>query len=148
MEIKEYLSNKGIVVKKVRGEELLINCPFCGDQQMKGAVNSIHGAFNCFRLNNCGMQLSWWDFQKKLGDNPQQLSGWKPTTTFLPKPAKKYIKPKGKVKRVETKIMKYLNGRGFTAETIKFFRIGEKDNAIAFPYFKNKELVGVKYRTL
>lgn len=149
MEVSEYLSDKGIEVKKRRGNELIINCPFCGDSESKGAINSENGAYNCLHLSRCGLQLSFWDFQKKLGDNPQPLASWRSSSqSFVPAQTKKYIKPKSNVAQPTARIMQYLKDRGFSQKTIDFFKIGEKDNAIAFPYFKNKELVGIKYRTL
>jgi len=148
MEIKEYLAKKGIEVKKVRGDELIINCPFCGDKESKGSISAVHGAFNCLHLNRCGEQLSFWDFQKKLGNVPEHLAAWQPAQTFVAKTPKKYVKPVIKATKPKTKIMAYLEGRGLSKKTIEFFKIGEKDNAIVFPYFKDKKLVGAKYRTL
>jgi len=152
MEVSEYLTNKGFRFRKMdrNGQpNAIMNCPFCSDKENKFAVNLENGAFNCFHLNSCGVKGSWWDLQQKLGDKPQRLSSWRPSNpTFIANQPKKYIKPKLSPDKPKTKIMQYLLGRGFSKETIDFFQIGEKNNAIAYPYYKNKQLVGIKYRTI
>ena len=154
MEIKQYLSAKGFeytVKHRPSGENAIMNCPFCGDDtKQKFAINLHTGAFKCMRENHCGVQGSWTDFQKKLGDKPIRLSHWisNKGTIFIPQQKKEYVKPKATVKKPASKVLEYLKSREFSDKTIKFFKIGEKDGAIAFPYFKNKKLVNVKYRTL
>lgn len=143
MEVAQYLHEKGIETK-TRGNELIINCPFCEDSQWKGAINTANGAYNCLHLNSCGIRLSWWDFQKRLGDEPHRLIN----DPFINRPRTNYQKPKPNVKKIDTKVESYLKSRGFTAETIKQFKIGQKDEAVAIPYFKNKKIVNVKYRPL
>jgi len=143
MEVAQYLYEKGIETK-TRGYELIVNCPFCDDTQWKGAININNGAYNCLHLNTCGVKCSWWDFQKKLGDEPRRLIN----DPFINQYKRHYQKPKPQVKKIDTEVDKYLKSRGFTAETIKYFRIAQKNRAIAIPYFKNKETVNVKYRPL
>ena len=148
MEIKEYLSRKGIQIKKTRGSELIINCPFCGDKEYKGAVNSQSGAYHCLHANRCGVSSSWFDFQKKLGDTPQTLPVWKhAASSFIPPQKKKYTTPTPKIKKLSSGLLQHLKERGFSEKTIEYFKIGEKDNAMAYPYFKDGKLTGVKYIT-
>lgn len=143
MDVAEYLHEKGIETK-TRGHELIINCPFCQDSAWKGAVNVNTGAYNCLHLNSCGVRLSWWQFQKKLGDEPRRLVD---TPFFQHK--KVYQKPQREnLVKIDSKATKYLKSRGFTDETIKVFKIVQKNGAIAIPYFKNNELVNIKYRPL
>ena len=146
MDIREYLNNKGIQIKKERGNELIIDCPFCDDREGKGAINSKSGAYNCLHLNRCGVRYSWWNFQKALGDDPKPLNSDK---TFYPHKKPVYHKPRVKPKEPDSKIIKYLKKRGFSDETIKYFRIGQqKDDTVILPYYKEGELVNVKYRSI
>jgi Replicative DNA helicase len=145
MQVREYLSKKGIQVKRERGDELIINCPFCGDKEWKGAVNSTTGAFNCLHLNQCATKLSWWNFQKQLGDTPVHLDNEK---SFYNIKKAVYVKPKTVPKKPDSKVIEYLKGRGFTEETIKAFKIGQKDDNIMIPYFKDGEVVQIKYRSI
>lgn len=148
MEVRQYLHQKGFEwAEKNRsgGLNAVMNCPFCEDKSKKFAINLETGAFNCMHLNSCGVQGSFWDFQKMLGDQPQHLNN---QTDFIKISTRTYQIPKPQVKKVDSEITKYLKKRGFTEETIKFFKIGQKDNAIAIPYFKDGKVTNVKYRTI
>lgn len=143
MNVSAYLSGKGFEWKS-RGRNAIMNCPFCGDTENKFAVHLDHGAFNCFRLNSCGVKGSFWELQRKLGDEPMRDDHFvdmnKPTS---------YRKPKVNAKKLDSATTTYLKSRGFTEEIIKDFRIGEKDaDTVMLPYFKNGVLVNVKYRSI
>ena len=142
MEIREYLSSKGFdwtEKERTGGLNAIMNCPFCDDSQKKFAISLTNGAFQCFHQNSCGIKGSWWDFQKKLGDQPRRLIN----DPFVRPPKINYQKPKPRVQKIDTEVDKYLKSRGFTVETIKHFSIAKKNRAIAIPYFKNKESVNV-----
>jgi len=143
MNVSAYLSSKG-VQWKTRGRNAIMNCFFCGDTDKKFAVNLDHGAFNCYHLNSCGVKGSFWELQKMLGDEPMRDERF----VDMNKP-KTYLKPKVNAKKLDSATMKFLKGRGFTDETIKDFRIGEKNSdTVMFPYFKNGVLTNVKYRSI
>ena len=145
MNVSRYLMQKGFEWKR-RGDNAVMNCPFCGDTDKKFAVNMTHGAFNCLHLNTCGTKGSFWELQEKLGDKPQSLIH--DPFVDLNKP-KIYVRPKPKVKAPDEPAIKYLKDRGFSNETIKAFRIGSKDpDTVMLPYFKDKELINVKYRSI
>jgi twinkle protein len=144
MDIRAYMQSKGWHWKEVnrpKGITAILNCPFCDDKEKKFAVNLIDGAFSCLHINNCGRKGSWWDLQKALGDKPVKLDS---NDTILRQPIV-YKRPQVHSEPVD-KAVEYLKTRGLTEITIKKFKIGYKDGAIMFPYFKNGELVQVKYR--
>ena len=149
MQIREYLRGKRFrwQEKQRNGKtEAVMNCPFCGDTQKKFAINLSTGAFNCFHENSCGVQGSWWDFQRDLGDEPRQLDSEK---SFYQHTKPTYQKPKPKTQKPESKVIEYLKGRGFTDETIKHFKIGQHNgDTVMIPFLKNGEVVNVKYRGL
>ena len=146
MEVRDYLHSKNIKILKERGDELILNCLFCDDREGKAAINRVTGAYNCKHENHCNAKYSFWDFQKALGDSPKHLSGDK---TFYAHKKPVYQKPTATSKNPDDKITAYLKGRGFSEETIKYFRIGQHNgNTVMLPFFKDGELVNVKYRNI
>ena len=153
-QVLNYIEKKGFPYRR-RGDELMMNCPFCpdGDKERKFAINVITGAFNCLHLNGCGVRGSFWDLQKKLGDNPEKLNS---PRTFVNNKKKTYKLPEKEVVEIEGKsiavdqipVFEYLQGRGFTAETIKHFHIGAKANTVMLPFYKNGKLANIKYRDI
>jgi len=149
MEIREYLHSKGFQWTEKRrngGTEAVMCCPFCGDKQKKFAVSLETGAYMCYHQNSCGAKGSWWDFQKNLGDEPKHLDNDK--TFYANKPVA-YTKPIVKTKKPDTEIIQYLKGRGFSDGTIKYFKIGQHNgDTVMLPFFKEGNLVNVKYRSI
>lgn len=147
MQVEEYLIHKGIQYRR-RGEELTCNCMFCGDKGKKFAINIITGLWNCKRATDCGLKGTFYDLQKKLGDNPER-----------PKKSKGFVQMKRQVYKIPTEkvpvmteeqkeVYQYLVGRGFSDETIKYFGIGANGNVVKFPYIKNDVLVNIKSRDI
>ena len=136
----EYLSNKGLEHKR-RGDEAVMNCPFCDDNEKKFAVNISTGAYNCYHLNTCGVKGSFYDLQKKLRDIPEKTNHQ--FVNFGKK--KEYKRPATKIEKPKSKAVEYLKSRCLTEETINFFGVGSKGDAVMFPYYKAGELANVKY---
>lgn len=149
MKIRQYLIEKGFEFKEVNrpsGVNAIMICPFCrgGDKGEKTfAINLETGAWNCLRLNNCGLSGSFYNLQRKLGDQPIFLK-----TNMQNKP-KLYSRPKPEALPINQKSLQYLKKRGFTEDIIKQFKIFiGKYGEIGLPFYKNKTLVNVKYRTI
>ena len=139
----EYLENKGLEYRK-RGDEAIMNCPFCDDKERKFAINLKDGVYNCLHLNNCGVRGSFYDFQKRLGDRPEKTE---PKYPFIQK-QKTYKIPKPKIQVLSSPVIEYLKSRRLTEETIKLFNIKTKDGAVAFPYYRDGIITNVKYLAL
>jgi twinkle protein len=146
MTVQEYINRKGFEWKR-RGEEAILNCPFCEDREKKLSINLSTGLFQCFHANKCGVSGSFTDFQRKLGDKPVSL---KEKDIFYNPPKKKqYRKPSVSIVQPTNEVVAYLHHRGFTDETIAHFKIGsENGEAVSFPYYRNGELINVKYRSI
>jgi len=147
MDIREYLRNKGINWKEVSrpsGTQAIFNCPRCDDNKQKFAINLDSGAYQCFRKNECGISGSWWDFQKLYNDKPLPLDS---DRNFIRK-EKKYKKPQIKSDPRNDKLYEFFNKRKIKKDTVNYFKIGIKNQAIAIPHFFDKELIFVKYRSL
>lgn len=147
MTVEQYLNYKGLQFKR-RGEEAVMNCPFCDDKERKFAINLINGSYNCLRLNKCGVKGSWWDFQKKLGDEPEKLNS---NRVFYKTEKKSFVLPCKEIPTMENKqvpVYQYLKERGFSDETIQYFHVGAKENTVMFPFFKMGKLTNIKYRDI
>jgi Replicative DNA helicase len=146
LSVSEYLHRKGFQYKR-RGEEALLQCPFCPevDREKKFSINLSSGLFQCFHKNKCGVSGSFYEFQVRLGDKPVSN---KEKDVFANPPKKKaFVKPNVKMEPPTNAVIEYLHNRGLTDETIKYFKFGsEKGDAVSFPYYRNGELVNVKYR--
>lgn len=126
----------GIDISKVRGGKTL--CPNCshGRKHKNDPCLSVDlktGLFNCH--NDCG---------------------FKGTAMEYAKPKKDYAKPAGSLQKVGDKLLKWFEGRGINNQTLLRFKVTEseeyfaqieaKRTAINFNYYRNDELVNVKYR--
>ena len=138
--IREYLDSKGFSYK-VTGSEAVMNCPFCQDTERKFFVNLESGVFKCFHENKCGRSGSFWQLQKDLGDEPEARS--------ILRPRKEYRKPDVKAHALDAAATAFFAGRKISSETLERFKVRQvADGRIAFPYFKDKACVNVKYRKL
>jgi len=148
MDLRNYMKSKGFdwtESHRASGLVGVMNCPFCKDNEKKFAISLQDGAFNCLHQNNCGVKGSWWDFQKMLGDTPVKLDNDK--SLFISrKPV--YEKPKVHADVLKDDGILFLSGRGFKKETVKKFKLGQRNGSIMFPYFKDGELTNVKYRDI
>ena len=146
LSVSDYLNDKGFKWKR-RGEEALLKCPWCADKEKKFSINLTSGLFQCFHQNSCGVKGSFFEFQKNLGDKPVSN---REKDIFRNTPTKKsYAKPKVKIEQPTDAVIEYLHSRGFTDETIKYFGVGsEKGEAVSIPYYRNGELVNIKYRSI
>ena len=141
--IKDYLNRKNYQFKQ-RGDEVVMNCPFCKDTEQKLSINTLTGAWQCFHLNKCGLKGNFKDFQERHNDKPENLYG----SIFYGETKKTYKKPKIKIPEIGKAALEYIYSRGISDATIKRFKIGSQNSDIVmFPYFKNKTLVNVKYRS-
>lgn len=147
--VREYLNKKGYQYKETQrpsGLNAIMSCPYChSNKEQSFAINLEHGAFKCFRENNCGVSGSFWQFQKDMGDEPINIY----KDTFRNKSKEKvYERPKKELSIPKSKIIDYFNNRGLTIDTMKAFKIGQDsdDNTYYFPYFKDGILVDLKYR--
>lgn len=148
MEVRQYLRSKGFEwTEKTRpsGINAVMNCPFCQDKDHKFAINITTGAWKCNHENSCGLSGSWFDFQRRLGDEPKRLA----SDNDVYMPAKRtYKKPVVKITPAANKHLRFLKDRGFSDKVIKDFSIGQSNRAIMFPYYKDGEVVNIKYRSI
>lgn len=146
-QVIEYLNKKGIKFRR-RGDELIHNCIFCNDKEGKASINVITGKYNCLHLNNCGVRGDFFSFQQKLGDTPDKLNKRR---VFANAEKKNFVRPQKDcpaMKDNQVPVYKYLKSRGFSDDTIKYFRIGADESVVKIPYFKNGVLTNIKSRDI
>ena len=115
--------------------KLKTKCPNCSDSRKHKSDKSLSvdidkGLFNC---HNCG---------------------WSGTTKFQKK--QEYIKPETIKVNLTDRVIEWFGNRGITEPTLSHWKIGEsleyfpqvgkKRRAVNFNYYRNKELINVKYR--
>jgi twinkle protein len=142
-DVREYLQRKGFEYT-VRGDQAVLNCPLCGDTEKKFAISLTTGAWNCLHLSRCGKKGSLRSLQVELGDVPRWTEGLKPRMQYRPK---RYVQPVPVEGALSERAIAWLKGRGLTEETIRRFKLTQKDGAIVFPFLKNGKIVNQKYRT-
>ena len=135
------LSDLGIKLTRSSGH-LKTKCPKCSDgrknkHDLPLSVNINEGEYNC---HNCGWKGNVRSFERKREN-------------------KKYEKPPQDVlKNMEEKdrVVTWFNGRGISKKTLDKFMIftreewmpqtQKKENCICFPYFREGEIVNIKFR--
>ena len=148
------LANKHFGEYKIRNGQIIPeHCPIChgGDRRDKEtfAVGLYNGAFNCKRGSCSGVNGNREGSFKQLcnyfGETAFEFSAL-PQSIRTAK--KVYNKPDPeKLKPITEEIVTYFSTRGISENTLKDFKIAsdEKGN-IVFPFYRNNELVYVKYR--
>lgn len=137
----EKLTELGIKLTRYSGS-VKTKCPQCSDGRKNKAdsplsVNITTGEFCC---HNCGWKGNVRAMERK-------------------RDTKKYEKPSQDVLKnieVKEKAVSWFNSRGVSRETLDKFMIftkeewmpqtGKKENCICFPYFRDGEIVNIKYR--
>jgi len=134
MEYKQKLQDLGINLT-ANGGETKTTCPKCSHTRKNKSdkclsVNIDEGVYNC---HNCG---------------------WSGNVKFTPK--KEYVKPPKVNAELNSRIVEWFKGRAITEPTLVNWKIGEsleyipqvqkKRRTINFNYFRNGELINVKYR--
>ena len=92
------------------------------------------------------MRGNLYDLQKRLGDDPEPLNK---NRVFVNQKKKIYARPHEDIVPVqEDSVMLYLKNRGFSEETIKYFKIGSTNGSVIFPMYRNGQLINFKKRSI
>jgi twinkle protein len=116
----------GIDVTKLRGGKSL--CPKCSHaRHHKGdlclSVDVESGLFNC---HNCEFKGCAVEFN----------------------PKKEFVKPVPRLEKISKPLIGFFEGRGISNNTILQFKITEANGRMCFNYFRDEELVNIKYRSI
>lgn len=143
--VTEYLDKKGfhysIISRNGTGNQAIMDCPFCGDTEKKFGISVENGAFNCMHKNKCGVQGSWTDFQRMLGDEPQKIE----KNPFAHRPKKKvYKKPEHDMGGEDA--YDWFARRAISKHIVEMYGCKREGDWIQFPYYCEGELVNIKRR--
>ena len=137
----ERLTELGIKLTSHSGNQKTL-CPQCSDGRKNKrdkclSVNVTTGEFNC---HNCGYKGNVRSFERKREEKNYE------------RPAKDYIEAIHRKEKTE----QYFAKRGISTGTLEKFLVfsrdefmpqtGQKENCICFPYFRDGELVNIKFR--
>jgi len=155
LEVKRYLDRKKWSYSDKSASQYVVKvCPFCGDRRNKFYMNKATGQYICWI---CDEEGNLYGLKKALGD---LVKIDRVIPSKAPKISKgKYLtltqKTRGyhnslKSNKIIKKLLK--NEWGYSSESIKTFKLGlrrsGKVNWLVYPYFEDKKLVNLKYRTL
>ncbi len=130
MEYRAKMQELGIVATKT-GK---YTCPKCSSQRKNKTDNCLSVTFDkeavFYKCHHC----DW------SGGMPYRIKN-------TPQTQKNYKKPKmPKITDNKIKVYEYFKDRGISKATVDKFKIDYTGKEIIFPYYKNNELVNVKYR--
>lgn len=148
------LADKFFKPYKIRNGQVIPEyCPFCGGgnngDKETFAVGMYNGCFSCLRGSCNGINGNREGTFKQLcnyfGEAAFEFSA---LPKVISKAKKKYERPNpDKLKPITDEIITYFSTRGISAETLKDFNISSDENGnIVFPFYRNNELIYVKYR--
>jgi len=135
--IGEYRIRNNQIVAKV--------CPFChgggsGDMETF-SVGLYNGAFSCLR-GGCGKTGGFRELCEFFGERPAKM-------VSMPSSRAKrlYVRPNPYLLPVTDEIVSYFEQRKISRSTLNAFGIASSGNGdIVFPFYRDKELIYVKYR--
>lgn len=144
MNIIKYLKEKNWEYKETVNNEIVVRvCPFCNDNRNKFYISSENGLWQCKVCEEAG---NFYQLKAKMGDLKEIVS-MNETISHKYKPLDinfidEFINNLNK----DEKAYQYLTNRGFTKETIKFFKLGVENDWITIPHFKDNQLWNIKKR--
>lgn len=140
------LCEKHIGEYRIRNGQIVARyCPFCmggGSSDMETfSVGLYNGAFSCLR-GSCGKTGSFRELCEYFGERPVKM-------VSLPSSRAKrlYVRPNIALHPATDEIVAYFAQRGISKDTMDAFGISADERGnIIFPFYRDKELVYVKYR--
>lgn len=128
----------------VRGDELIPeHCPIChggesGDKYTF-ALNLTEGVYVCKR-GSCGVRGRFEELAERFGERAELI---RPAARMK----KQFVLPDVQLQPPTEGIIRYFASRKIGAETLNAFSVAAaSDGSIVFPFFRDGELVYIKYR--
>jgi len=140
------LADRYLKPYRQNGDEIYARyCPFCGGGQRKDkytfCFNVRKETYICHR-GKCGEKGTFRQLARYFGEEAEMRGYEIPS-----KPKKQYKKPKIETSKLSKKAIEYAGKRKISQQTLKDWKVEEKNKNIVFKYFdENNELVFVKYR--
>lgn len=142
------LAEKHLGEFKIRNGQVVTDyCPFCngGESHDRGtfAVGLYNGAYQCLR-GGCGKKGSFRDLCEYFGEKPLENVSFQ---MFTGTKRKEYDKPQIELNALTEDITTYFGKRRISQATLDDWKIAsDKDGNIVFPFYRDSELIYVKYR--
>lgn len=154
-ELKSYLLRKKWTWKPVDAENIAVKtCPFCGRSKFKFYIHASKTVYRCW---HCDARGNLYKLKRELGDlqgvvSATQLAGGEKAKAAKPVDMALVEKWHRQLFRSQ-KVLAYLREqRGFSEETLRFFKLGlqKQDGALwlAIPHINGGVCHNVKFRSL
>lgn len=150
------------ITTKKKGVDYVASCPFHSEKTPSFTISPAKNIYKCFGCGKSGDGITFLVEHEKMtfieaikwianknNINVEEFSSKK----IIVRPSKEILGNKG----VRDKTLEWFNKRGISKETVEKFKIFTKEEympqtkkeeiCICFPYFKDGELINVKYRS-
>lgn len=163
--LRDQLEAKGVVLRSYSSGQHRTVCPQCGGGSQKELCLSVHidtdgggATWNCFR-GNCGWSGAVGRRTSSKVDaeeTNQQEKKFRDVGMTARKQEAPIQRPQPKFEHPTERVVQFFEGRGIPESVMKRNGVmqercfspatGREELAIAFPYYRNGELISVKYR--
>ena len=140
--IVEYLASKSVILKQ-QGKEYVGKCIFCDDKKTHFSVNPDKNVWHCWKCGEAGNIVK---LKRHYGDI--KIVEFKQENKFKKPESIKVKKMHEELLKTDSALKFLYQERGLKLTTIQHFKLGYDNGRIAMPYFKNGELVNIKYRAI
>jgi len=138
-----FVNDNDIEHQSATAAELTIKlCPWCGNDKYKLYVNKQSGLYDC---KVCGMQGNLYMLKAKYGALNDIATADVLRKKYTPMSMETFLKGRKAFEESEG-AQEYMRKRGFTDETLEFFKIGLHEEWILIPHFFEKQLWNFKMR--
>lgn len=141
---------------KKNGANLVACCPFHSEKSPSFTVNDIKGIFKCFGCGKSGDAIEFLKMHQNL-DYIKTIE-WlaKKYNVEIEEIQKDFIKPQPRLEKISSNFIDAFEKRGISNNTLLRFKITEavewmpkakaEVKAICFNYYRNDELINIKFR--
>lgn len=156
-DIKSVVEGLGVKLKR-QGKNYLGLCPFHNERSPSLNVSPSRNFFKCFGCDKSGDSIAFVMLHEKIGftEALQELAK-KFNITLDEYQKREYVKPAPRLEKVSTKMIQWFESRGISNNTLLRLGITEAKEympqdkaemtAICFNYFRDGDLVNIKYRS-
>jgi twinkle protein len=141
---------------KKSGSDYVGNCPFHNEKTPSFKIPVNGNFYKCFGCGESGDVFSFVMKQTNCNFNDAVEYVAKFYNFQLEKDSKEYIRPVQRLEKIHAQFIKYFEDRGISNNTLLRFKISQslewmpkaqkETNVVCFNYFRNDELINIKFR--
>ena len=141
---------------KRSGSDYVGNCPFHNEKTPSFKIPVNGNFYKCFGCGESGDVFAFVMKHTNCNFNDAVEHVAKHYNFELDKDSKDYIRPVQRLEKIHSKFIEYFEGRGISNNTLLRFKISQalewmpkaqkETNVVCFNYFRNNELINIKFR--